>query len=133
MESWVEIIKGVGSTTAVLLALGYTIWKGSQWIAREVIIPIRNGHLELLKRVGDSVENQAGSLETIAGSMSAVGSNRETETKRFDSIILKLSEMLTALENNVRKAEKVFITAESVAIRPDGKKNGGPNAPDPGR
>ena len=112
---WVQVAQTLGVASACLFALAIGVWRVAKWVAANLLIPVRDGHLSFLKSVGKSVDVQTKSLESIADSLASVGASRAAEVERLDHIATKLEEITATMD---RQIGQLVVKTGSVVVVP---------------
>lgn len=67
-----SIIRDIGLPTGALVAVGYALWQGTGWIAKEVVVPLRDRHFAFLGSLEKTLEAIAETQKTLATELDRV-------------------------------------------------------------
>lgn len=62
----ISLIRDIGLPTSALIAVGYAIWQTAAWIAKEVVVPLRDRHFAFLGSLEKTLEAIAETQKTLA-------------------------------------------------------------------
>ena len=79
----VQIIREFGLPTMVLVVMGYGLWQCSAWIARELIVPMRDRHFAFL----NSIESTLNAVVQTQQSLVTTQQNLLDEVERVSALI----------------------------------------------
>jgi hypothetical protein len=68
----IAIIRDIGLPTGTLVAVGYGIWQGTAWVAKEVIVPLRDRHFAFLSSLESTLSAIADTQKTLASELERV-------------------------------------------------------------
>lgn len=74
---WVAIASQLGIPAAVLAACMYAIWRVGVWSAKELVVPMRDKHFEVVDSVKAVNERNAETTATIAETLNKISDNQE--------------------------------------------------------
>ena len=66
MINWGELVERLGFPIALSLILLWMGWRAGRWIANQVIIPVRDAHINFLGTLQITQQQQAVSLNSLA-------------------------------------------------------------------
>lgn len=64
--AWLEIAKFWGPMGVALVFLGFCFWRGGRWIGSQVVIPMRNRHLDFIDVMSHCEERNTISLAKLS-------------------------------------------------------------------
>lgn len=78
-----QFIREFGLPTMVLVVVGYAVWQICIWIARELVVPLRDRHFAFLL----SIEKTLKALQETQRSIVATQENMVAEIERVSGLI----------------------------------------------
>lgn len=89
---WTTIGNTFGVATMILVAVGYGTYKGSGWLAKEIILPVRD---KLIGRLLDFVDKLESTVEEVKVNIITV-----------NTVLAQHSKSLAAIEERISKKEE---------------------------
>lgn len=69
---FISMIRDIGLPTGALIAVGYAIWQAAAWIAKEVVVPLRDRHFAFLSSLEGTLSAIAETQKTLASELDRV-------------------------------------------------------------
>lgn len=68
----ITLIRDIGLPTTALVAVGYALWQLAAWVAKEVVVPLRDRHFAFLSSLEKTLEAIAETQKTLATELDRV-------------------------------------------------------------
>ena len=88
---WLPIIRDLGLPAAALVVLSWAVWKTANWVAVEVVVPIRNAHVAFLTTTGSEMTKQTDLLHKLADVQANISAMQEAQAVQLRAILAAIA------------------------------------------
>lgn len=69
---FITLIRDIGIPTGALIVIGYALWQACGWVAKEVVVPLRDRHFAFLTSLESTLSAIADTQKTLATELDRV-------------------------------------------------------------
>lgn len=98
LADWLGAVDRYGLPLVALMFTWWMLWSAGRWVARHVLIPLRDQHIEFLNTISEATITNSRTLQTMAVAGEKMISVQSTQTHLLQSNTEALAEIRRALK-----------------------------------
>jgi hypothetical protein len=81
----IQILREFGMPSMFLIAGGYAVWQGAQWIAIRVVIPLQDRHFAFLAHLQEHLDTMSATQSQLVNDLRRLSESLENRMASWES------------------------------------------------
>ncbi len=116
LDPWLNVLQTFGLAVTVLAAAGVALWRGANWTAQHIVIPLRD---QLLARTVDFFGRLDATLDRVETNVDAMTVTLQRHTNAIEQSARTQAETLELVRGHITEAREAMAVVHKMGGRRD--------------